>query len=98
MPWDDYYGAQANPYDADDFKIILDALKALPDQDNAELQVLIATTQKALITEAKSEGIGWCNQCEGEFITANGVTNHLTGGDGNIDHDKDANHVAYGEA
>jgi hypothetical protein len=57
--WDDFYGKQNNPYDADDFKLILFALKALvencPDGGLEELSSLIRLTKEALKTELGDE-------------------------------------------
>jgi hypothetical protein len=55
MVWDDYYGKQNNPYDADDFRLILLALKNLvfnfPKERLDELYSLIRLTQKSLEIE-----------------------------------------------
>lgn len=50
MVWDDYYGKQANPYTADDFRRILAALEATTD-GSADDQDLIQRTREALATE-----------------------------------------------
>ena len=56
MVWDDFYGKQANPYDVDDFKLILYALEAqVSDLARTEhldqLLDLIDRTKEALATE-----------------------------------------------
>ena len=60
MVWDDYYGKQNNPYDADDFRLLLLALKTYrwvlqdsdtPPEHREKLSSLIKLTQEALETE-----------------------------------------------
>lgn len=55
MVWDDFYGKQANPYDADDFRAILFALGAQINTCSPEhldhLLDLIDRTREALDTE-----------------------------------------------
>jgi hypothetical protein len=53
--WDDFYGIQNNPYDSDDFRIILHALEAqvgaCPEEHLQQLFDLIDRTKEALATE-----------------------------------------------
>jgi len=54
MVWDDFYGAQANPYDVEDFELILEGLELLRGRGTttgAELECLIERTEKALLKE-----------------------------------------------
>tara|TARA_B100001109_G_C18569199_1_gene337906 strand:- start:218 stop:397 length:180 start_codon:yes stop_codon:yes gene_type:complete len=57
MVWDDYYGKQGNPYDAEDFALILDALQwyldyaSLDMETEAQVEALMERTQEALDTE-----------------------------------------------
>ncbi len=53
--WDTFYGKKNNPYDADDFRIILYALRdqvtRCPEESLNELLLLIERTREALETE-----------------------------------------------
>ena len=55
MVWDDFYGTQNNPYDAEDFEMILYALEAQVSSCHPErldqLLALIERTREALETE-----------------------------------------------
>ena len=50
--WDDYYGAQPNPYEVEDFERILAALKATDDGSRAAKD-LIERTERALKIEKR---------------------------------------------
>lgn len=50
MVWDDYYGNQPNPYSAEDFRLILNALELTSDGSPTMLD-LIERTREALERE-----------------------------------------------
>jgi len=90
MVWDDYYGKQNNPYDDDDFRLILKALESCEDKDTPEVKQLIVCTYGALITELGDDEMvdltfrqldgqtGWSDTSKVklliEFIENNGLT------------------------
>lgn len=99
--WDTTYGAQPNPYSADDFRLILRAINhmaadsLLGKETKEKLKTLHVETREALITEANYEKHNYCDECGNGFvILETGVANHLNE-DSNIDYEQDSYHVPY---
>lgn len=102
MTLDSNFRVQVNPYNIEDFRVILRALESSPQANSEQTQKLIKVTKAAIITEAM-EGAGGhedqldCVECGLPFIRlGNGVSHHIDYND-EVFHERDAEHVPYEE-